>query len=210
MLSRRIRHYVDSLTFRIAPEWTIRRAWRHVSVIFTRPERDVARLDVARGPMVPPPGRKRPLVGRFQQSSIRREELEVLFGIMTGLPPASAWSAERLSGKGQLCVFSPLFVNVLAPFSREATAKGKEDPSISQPFVDLAERWLTALASDDQTRIASLDVALITATWEARLAEDRQQDLYAWFGQGLPWTLSDHARSSLIKAAVERTRRSRS
>lgn len=92
---------------------SLRKAWRHIAVVFTLPEREIARLDIALGPCVPPPGRKRPLAGPFRQRTGTAEEMEALFRVMVPGSTAPAWATTRREGRGQLCVFADEFVQPL-------------------------------------------------------------------------------------------------
>jgi glutathione S-transferase len=162
-------------------------------VVFTRPGRDVARLDVAVGPCIPPPTRKRPLVGVTNQEQGDERRYEALYGILVrdGSDP---WEATTTAGEGRLHVFSDAFVQALAEVNRQLLqridARPKDDDWIFEPTLALAEAWFAAIRWPDPNTTPSGGVRseLVEACAWARVARERSQKLYCWSGPGFnPW-----------------------
>jgi hypothetical protein len=162
--------------------------------VFTVPERDLVRLDVAVGPCVPYPGRKRALAGPFRQNTGTADEIEALFRVLVPDAQGPAWSATRREGDGLLCVFSDEFVEPLAAFSRQFQGKESQasDEELEARLHEIAESWVTARGRPGNVLVAGLDVA--DAAWWARAARDRRQRLYAWFGPEVPLSAGTRRR----------------
>ena len=167
-----------------------RRARRHTAVFFTLPDREIRRLDVALGPCVPPPGRSRPLVGPFRQTLGTAEEMEALFRVLAPHATGAAWATTRREGRGRLCVFSDAFVEPLAAFSGEFQGTDNQIPHEDRwaRLQEMATPWVAVRGRPRNGQREHLDIA--EAAWWARLAQDRGQALYAWFGPGVPLTYS--------------------
>jgi hypothetical protein len=156
--------------------------WRRVVVIFTAPDREIAHLNVAVGPCVPRSGTKRPLVGPFRQETGTPAQLEALFRVVVAPPAGSAWEAKRRDGRGRLFAFSDEFVQPLARFSRDYQGGAKEDPTdeLIARTEAIATAWMSTRSSPRNLQSAELRIA--EAAWWARIAQERGQHLYGWFG----------------------------
>jgi hypothetical protein len=171
--------------------------WALVHVVFTLTDRDLARLNVAVGPCVPPPTRKRPWVGITNQEPGDFRALETLFSIVVTASPAEPWQATRVDGPGRLDTFSDAFVAALADINRVTLARGTAAPAINEstydtvfrPELEIAERWLPHV---DWRQRVSLRYAQQRVTYLgafAREMQDRGRPLYCWSGPGFdPWT----------------------
>ena len=89
-------------------------------VIFTAPDKDIERIDIAVGPCVgrvgPRGGHLRPLVSPLDQRRDRVGHLEALFGIIEPEPRGDLWTRCQSDPPGRLCRFSP---KLLSPHSPE-------------------------------------------------------------------------------------------
>jgi hypothetical protein len=181
--------------------------WDHVLVVFTRPDRDVARLDIAVGPCIAPPGRKRPLVGVTNQLPGDVGIYEALFDIVVANPSAGPWQARTVVGPGQLHAFSDEYVEALAELNREAVrrieARPKDYDWIFEPSRAVFRRWMP----DDPWPIGAPNVPYMasqlngTCGW-ARIAQERSQNLYCWSGPGFnPWVATETQARRLIAEA---------
>ncbi len=184
--------------------------WNRVVVIFTRPARDVARLDIAIGPCIAPPGRKRPLVGVTNQEPGDESRYETLFQIMVEEGAAGPWESTASSGEGRLHVFSDAFVEALAEVNREEIRRGEARPQdydwMFAPGLALAEQWLAAIRYPfpDATPWGVASTELGNACGWARVAQERGQKLYCWSGPGFdPWVTSERVE----RLAARLTRR---
>ena len=179
-------------------------AWevRHAVVVFTVSERDIKRLDIARGPCVPTRGRSKPLVGPFRQNAGTPDEMEALFRILVPVTTGTAWLSTLREGDGELRVFSDEFVEPLAARSRKF--QGKESRATDEEFeaalLLLAKRWVAARGRPGNGISEQLDIA--DAAWWARAAQDRSQQLYAWFGPAV--SLTSRYRRSVADAGERR------
>lgn len=200
MLSR----VLDRLPVVGARRRAVRSAWevRHAVVVFTVSERDIQRLDIARGPCVPARGRSKPLAGPFRQDAGTPDELEALFRILVPDASGPAWLSTLREGDGEWCVFSDEFVEPLAALSRRFQGKESRatDEEFEAEFLALAERWVAARGRPGNG--ISEQLAIADAAWWARAAQDRSQHLHAWFGPMV--SFSSRYRRSLTHGAERR------
>jgi hypothetical protein len=120
--------------------------------------------------------------------------MEALFRILVPDATGPAWARTEREGDGELCVFSDEFVEPLAALSRrfqgkESQATDDEFESVLQP---LADRWVAARGRPGNRISEQLDIT--DAAWWARAAQDRNQQLYAWFGPMVSFS-ARHRRS---------------
>ncbi len=184
--------------------------WAHVVAVFTLAEREVARLDVAVGPCVPPAGRRRPLIGVTNQRPGRPEQLEALFRILRAKRGAHPWQAVETSGPGRLATFSQPFVEAMVSLNRECVARddarpGDYDWSL-EPLTRVAERWRAATDWDsgESIRVAGTLAGYCAL---ARSAEERRQKLYCWSGPGFSPRVLVHGTAEELQAYLEAKRR---
>jgi hypothetical protein len=179
------------------------RRWRRLPyyVVFTATDRDIARMDVARGPCVPLPGRKRPLVGPFGMMVGTPRDLEALFRISPARSN-SPWALKETSGPGRLYVFDAAFSNWLAGLSEAYQFRPKDDPKsiewTDHVLPNLVRRWADEIGSGEW-RLPSWNIA--GAAGSAKSAARKQQRLYAWFGPQAPLPLSPSLRKVAADAA---------
>ena len=142
-----------------------------VVIVFTRPTRDVARLNVATGPCVAPPGRKRPLVGVTNQEPGDESRYETLFELLLDKRVVGPWESTASAGEGRLHIFSNGFVDALAEINREVVRRSQARPEdydwMFGPSLDLAERWLVAVRWPYPTATAW---AWLAENWAAPVA----------------------------------------
>jgi hypothetical protein len=164
-----------------------------VVVTFTRDERDVARLDIAVGPCVASPGRKRPLVGVTNQLPGHPVRYEKLFSILVRDPVAEPWATVKCRGRGCLYVFGDTFVNALVELNMDGLRRQTERPRDYDWMFErdraVLEQWMptvswplnSASVPPEATELAAI------AAW-ARVARERGRRLYCWSGPGFnPW-----------------------
>jgi hypothetical protein len=164
--------------------------WSRVIVVFTRAEREVAKLDIRTGPCVAAPGRSRPMVGVTNQDPGRPEALQALYVILTGRPAAGAWQSIQIVGPGRLARLSDVFTAGMAALNRENLARQQERPEdhdwILEPDERVAARWQAAMSPDAGPGRSAL---IGYCAW-ARVAQERGQAMYCWSGPGFnPRTL---------------------
>jgi hypothetical protein len=192
----------------IRPGRAERELWKQVNVIFTRPERDLAKFDLALGPCIPLPGRRRPLVGVTNQDPGNLEHLEALFALVVSESAGRPWRDTQKRERGTLATFSPAFTSALAAINREGLRRQAERPRdyayMLEPDARLAERWLSATPWREGMLVAGVRDRVIHLCGSARVAEERGQDLYCWSGPGFsPYVLvtgPDEARLPRIEA----------
>ena len=155
-------------------------------MVFTRPEREVAKLDIRTGPCVQLPGRSRPMVGVTNQDPGRPEALEALYAILTGRPAAGTWQSVQIVGPGRLARLSDDFTAAMAALNRENLARQQERPEdydwILEPDHRAAAQWLAATRPGMILGHAR-DRLIGYCAW-ARVAEERGQAMYCWSGPG--------------------------
>jgi hypothetical protein len=169
-----------------------------VAVIFSRPERDVARLNIEFGPCVPPPGRVRPLVGPFSQEDVTQQQIESLFDVLVSDPAAQPWDRITEAGAGKLAVFSAAFVDALVAVNRlvldrddQVRVKGRpltEEQAtwVLEPHNPVSDAWLQRSTWPTDTTAYGLGATLGYWGAEARGSREKGQRLYSWFGPGVP------------------------
>ena len=92
--------------------------YRKVCVVFTLPETVVQRLDISRGPCLPKPGNKRPMVGVTRQEPGDPAMYESLAAVLLG-STGEAWQRLVDRPPGRLATFSATFVEAMADLNRE-------------------------------------------------------------------------------------------
>jgi hypothetical protein len=189
-----------------------RRSWNRVVVVFTRPDRDIARLDIGAGPCVAPPGRRRPLVGVTNQLPGDPAMWEDLFGILVEDPSVGPWKVVTTVNRGQLHVFGAVFVEALAALNRENLRRQNERPGdydwIFDPERNVFERWMPSVRWPvGAASVPALASELGGACAWARVAQERGQKLYCWSGPGFnPWVLTERRVQRLINEVAHRSR----
>ena len=185
-------------------------SWDEVVVVFTRSDRDVARLDIASGPCVRSPGRSRPLVGVTNQLTGAPVLFESLFRVLVSDLSGGPWVSSVHAGRGRLDVFSDPFLEALAALNREAIRRGADRPRdydwIFEPQRAVFRQWMPEIpwpVGSDQVPGMAAELGGICA-W-ARVAQERGQRLYCWSGPGFnPWTITAGQADRLIETVRRR------
>lgn len=167
---------------------------RIAAVVFTKPEKDLRLMDVAKGPCVPVDGRKRPLVGPFGQAhGFRPHDTAALLTALTGEPADSAFDVIARRGKGVLYACTDRFVNALADANAEllrladedeAAGQGKDLPRFVAKSREYDEAWRSLTKWPDRTPSLLQRDPAITG-WAAK-ARERGHPLYCWHGRSVP------------------------
>ena len=168
--------------------------YRRVVVVFTRPEKDLRQLDIALGPCVRRPGRKRPFVGVTNQEPGDPSEFEVLAGILLSRKSAGAWGTVLESGDRRLATFSDELVEAMAALNRENLRRQGERPKdydwIFEPERAVVARWMSEASGSGN--VTGLDASFLATYAWARISQERGQRLYCWSGPGFnPWTTAE-------------------
>jgi len=211
-LTTRIRSLVNLAKRRLRRAAPTARTWDRVVVVFTRHDRDIARLDIGVGPCVAPPGRRRPLVGVTNQLPGDPALWEDLFGILVDDPSLGPWEVVTRVNRGQLHVFGAVFVEALAALNRENLRRQHERPGdydwIFEPEREVFERWMPSVRWPvGAASVPALATELGGACAWARVAQERGQKLYCWSGPGFnPWVLTEQRAQRLINEVARRSR----
>jgi hypothetical protein len=183
--------------------------WDRVVVVFTRPERDVAKLEIATGPCIPRVGTKRPLVGVTNQQPGDATRYESLFRILVADPLAEPWAEERSVAEASLRVFSAESVDALAALNRENLRRQDERPNeydwIFEPERAVLRRWMPSVQWPVGASSVPIEASELgnVAAW-ARVAQERGQKLYCWSGPGFnPWVTAE--RISRLSKGIHAT-----
>jgi hypothetical protein len=99
-----------------------------ICVVFSVPEKRLAEMDVATGPCVPLPGRKRPLVSVHQQVGPERpDQWSALYVALSGRSDEDALQLVEQHLYGRLSRCSDDFVTVMADANELLVRLGDED-----------------------------------------------------------------------------------
>ena len=186
--------------------------YRRVVVVFTRPERDLAKFDIARGPCVPLPGRKRALLGPVSQDPGTFRKYEDLFALVLPDVMDGPWADVQEVGRAALVTFSDAFTRELAKVSREVIRRGAERPKDVMWALEetdrLAARWLRLTSWPQGMELGGVRGQIVSVTGPARVAEDRDQRLYCWSGPGFnPYVLATGTAETLPAYLADKRRR---
>lgn len=157
-------------------------------VVFTVPEERLRELDVATGPCVPLPGRRRPLVGPLRQDGGEYpRHAAALYTVLTGRPAAGALHLVQQQGRGALYVCSQPFLAAMADASRLLTRLAEEDEvrgekDLPSFFAKRAEWDRTWLRLGDWPRDVESTAARLDRLHWAAEAGERGHPLYVWHG----------------------------
>lgn len=163
-------------------------------VIFTVPEKRLTEMDVATGPCVPLPGRKRALRGvHWQEGRESPEQMRAFYVVLGGSPSGreSALELVAASGPGSLYRCSDEFVALMRAANDEAIrlgdlgkTNGDEELTVfttHQQELDAA--WMEA--GDWHKAQVSTWNKLYRSGW-ARDAQQKSQSIYCWYGPPIP------------------------
>jgi len=162
------------------------------AVIFTVAEKRLSAMDVATGPCVPTGGRKHALVSVQQQEGPERpDQMAALYSAITGEPADEALELVEEQDGSRLFGCSDAFVDAMADTNKLLVRLGDAD----------RERGDRSFSSF-MTKMAELDAAWMSvANWhsamvsthnrlmrmgKARIAREKEQPLYCWYGPQLP------------------------
>jgi hypothetical protein len=152
-------------------------------VLFTASDREVDRIDVEVGPCVPAPARKKPLVSVHRQWSDTPAQFCALFAVLGG-DPSRAWTELRRGHSSLLVKISDAFAHDLARMSMRALQADAE--ARLDEVKSVAERWLRAADWPPDQLARGLESRLVPDMGWARLAAEKGQSLYCWFGPAVP------------------------
>jgi hypothetical protein len=161
-------------------------------VVFTVPEDKLASMDLALGPCVPLPGRKRPLRSPLNQHVGETRLLTAaLYSALTGNPADEALERFSQAGDGVLSRCTDRFVDAMADANKLLLRLADEDEAGG-------DRALTTFAKQQR----AYDRAWMAAgAWplavvgtrnrlvrmgSASLAREKGQPLYCWHGPSVP------------------------
>lgn len=151
-------------------------------------------MDVATGPCVPLPGRKRALQSVHRQEGPERiEQMMALFVVLGGSSKRFSSALELIdqSGPGRLYRCSDEFVELMANKNRELRRLGDEDEGRGdQDFTTFAaesSRINTSWLAKGNWHAAQVrtDNRLHRIGW-ARIAQEKGQPLFLWYGPPVP------------------------
>jgi hypothetical protein len=170
------------------------------AVVFTVPEKRLSAMDVATGPCVPVGGRKHALVSVHQQEGPERPgQMAALYSALTGGSPDTALLLMEENSGSRLYRCSDAFVDAMAETNELLVRLGDSDKAQGDPSF-----------SSFEAKMAELDAAWIsTAKWhssmvstrnrlmrmgKARIAREKGQPLFCWYGPQLPEYTVVHGR----------------
>lgn len=158
-------------------------------VVFTTPERELRRMDVATGPCVPTGGRRRALAGPSRQDHGETpRHTAALLTALTGQPAAGALEVVARAGEGVLHVCSEGFLDAMADAREELGRLASEDQVTGSRLREARmEQYDTAwrTATRWPRRVESTSHRLHRLHW-ALTARERGQPLYCWHGPSAP------------------------
>lgn len=164
---------------------------RQTAVVFSVPEKRLSAMDVATGPCVPVGGRKHALVSVHQQEGPEQpDQMAALYSVLTGRSPSEALRLVDEKDGSRLYLCSDGFVDAMAdtnqPLVRLGDAdKERGDRSFSSFAAKMAEldaawmgtgNWHSAMVSTRNR---------LTRMGKARIAREKGQPLYCWYGPQL-------------------------
>ena len=179
--------------------------WSNVVVVFTCPDRDLRRLDVARGPCIARPGTKRLFVGVTRQEPGVPEMFDELAAVL--VPGCPTWQAMVEHPPGRLFTFGDELVCAMADLNREVVRRVGERPAdypwIFEPERDVFARWMPRVVWDTHANEVPQEATRLgSACGWARTSQERHQHLYCWAGPGFnPWITPE--RIARLEAYVE-------
>jgi hypothetical protein len=163
-------------------------------VIFTVPQKRLAEMDVATGPCVPLPGRKRALRGVHSQEGRETPEQMRAFFVVLGGPQSGRETALELiatNGPGSLYRCSDEFVALMRTVNEESIRLSDLDKSHGDEELTLFtthERELDAAWMEvgkwHKAQVSTWN-KLYRKAW-AREAQEKQQSIYCWYGPPIP------------------------
>lgn len=170
--------------------------WRRVTIFIAKPEREVARLDVAAGPLVPGAGTKRPLESHWsQKEGLGPAQLETLFRLLTPDPTLRPWDSVRRAGRARLYTFSSAFSDRLIEIHLAADRIHEAEPEVKgrgpkearssrilAPYTTIAEGWLRAAPWLFGMQVSGVETILVSLVGSAKTAESIGEPLRAWYG----------------------------
>lgn len=161
-------------------------------VVFTVPARRLVEMDVALGPCVVIPGRKKPLVSPLLQDRGETPALTAALYTALGGDPSDARLIEvARAGRGALSRFEDSFVDAMAEHSIESLrladlddARGERDlPSFIAHQDALDRAWMNVGRWPHEV---SSTTNRLLRTANARVAREKGQSLYCWHGPAVP------------------------
>ncbi|OMQ15523.1 hypothetical protein A7K94_0208805 [Modestobacter sp. VKM Ac-2676] len=154
-------------------------------VVFTAPERELRRMEVAIGPCVATGGRKRALAGLTRQDlGETPRHTAALLTALSGEAAPGALEVVAREGKGVLHVCTERFVNAMAEAREELVRLAAEDQARGTRLWDerveqYEQSWRTATTWP--RRVESTSHRLGRLHW-ALTARERGHPLYCWHG----------------------------
>ncbi len=170
------------------------------AVVFTVPEKRLREMDIATGPCLPIPTRKKPLVGVSRQDGGEEpHHTAALYTALTGEPAEGVLTVQETCGRGALHRFERPFVDAMAAAKERLVALGVQDDAdgdhemtrFTQQLNAFDKAWLAAARWP--RGVTGTNHRLDRLHW-AKAARDREQPLYCWFGPAVPmyYTVGSH------------------
>lgn len=148
-------------------------------VVFAADQKRLAAVDVALGPCVPKPGKKKALLSPLNQDGCETlEQASALFAALTGQPATDVLELCSEDGPGALYRCSQPFLDAMADYSVRMMAIDDLD-EFDREQTRLSEAWMQAVAWP--SHYVSLKSRLHRIHL-ARVARSKGQPLYFWFG----------------------------
>jgi hypothetical protein len=164
---------------------------RQTAVIFSVPENRLSAMDVATGPCVPVGGRKHAVVSVHQQQGPERpEQMAALYSVLTGRSPDEALHLIDEKDGSRLYLCSDGFVDAMADTNQLLVRLGDADKergdrsfsSFTAKMAELDAAWMEA--GNWHSAMVSTSNRLMRMG-KARLAREKGQPLYCWYGPQL-------------------------
>ena len=163
-------------------------------VVFSVPEKSLREMNVATGPCVPLPGRKRALRGvLWQDGPETPKQMRALFDVLGGAHSERKSALELIatSGPGSLYRCSEEFVTLMRRENEEAVRLSNLDEANGDKgyrlFVANREKldaaWLKA--GEWHRSLVGTGNKFGRLGW-ARIAQEKDQPLYCWYGPPVP------------------------
>ena len=162
-----------------------------VLVVFTVPEKRLSGMDVATGPCVAIPQRKRASVSAHnQEGSELPEQTAGLYTVLTGNSPVGVLNLCEERENGSLFKCSDSFVRAMADANRllvrladQAEASGGDLSDFERQMQEWSDAWMRTVhwpASQVSLRNRLMRMG------KARIAQEKTQPLFCWYGPRVP------------------------
>lgn len=148
-------------------------------VVFAADAKRLAAVDVALGPCLPKPGRKKALLSPLNQDGGETpDQASALLAVLTGRPADAALELCSKAGPGTLYRCTEVFLDAMADESQRIS-KITDLDEFDRAVDRLSDAWMRAATWPREYVSLKNRVHRIH---QARLARDKRQSLYFWFG----------------------------